>query len=318
MELTPESPAGQLALPLGVSLQPANTDLSRRALEFLEQGPQTSQSLVEYVCRMPGAPKAVAEHLASALLKARPEFSRHPDGRWQLAPRPAAAEDRVGALVPTPAAHGDPLLSLSYSVVDVETTGGSAWFGHRITEFAAVRVQEGEIADVFETLVNPERPIPIWVTRLTRISTAMVQSAPRFETVAPRIVSALTGNVFVAHNATFDWGFITQEIHRATGERLTGPRLCTVKLARALKLHLRSHSLDYLANYYGVEIRARHRAGGDALATAQVLIRMLHAARDKGVDSFEALEKLTRRRGGRRRKRRAPGLPQPMDKDTTA
>ena len=318
MELTPDRTPGQLALPLGLTVQPAETDLSRRALEFLEQGPQTPQSLVEYVCRMPGAPRAVAEHLASALLAGRPEFARDEAGCWRLAPPPAPANDRVGPAVLTPATQGDPLLSLSYSVVDVETTGGSAWFGHRITEFAAVRVVDGEIADVFETLVNPERPIPIWVTRLTRISTQMVQNAPRFESVAPKIVSALTGSVFVAHNATFDWGFITQEIQRATGERLTGPRLCTVKLARALKLHLRSHSLDYLANYYGVEIRARHRAGGDALATAQVLIRMLHAARDKGVDSFEALEKLTRRRGGRRRKRRASGMPQPMDKDTTA
>ena len=297
--------------------RPADTALTRRALELLERGPATPQALVEYVCQMPGAPLMVAEHMASALFSGRPEFVRSADGLWAMAPmaEPRAGIDVVGPATPT---APDPLRSLSFVVVDVETTGGSPWFGHRITEYAAVRVTDGEIVDVYETLVNPERPIPIWVTKLTRISSAMVQAAPRFGEIARRVLDTLRGGVFVGHNATYDWSYVSAEIERTTGERLIGKRLCTVKLARALRLQVRSRSLDYLADYYGVHNHARHRAAGDALATAKVFIRMLEGARDQGIESFDELEKFQRRRGGRRRKKRRPASPQPMDKDTTA
>lgn len=316
MDLTPEplpEPA-QLDLGLRVSTRPAETALTRRALELLRQGPATPQALVEYVCQMPGAPRAVAEHMAAALFDRRPEFARTADGRWYSVAR---REDRAPNVERRTA--GDALSALSFSVVDVETTGGSPWFGHRITEFAAVRVCGGEIVDVYETLVNPERPIPLWVTALTRITPAMVREAPRFGEVAPRIVDALRGSVFVAHNATFDWRFVSMEVQRTTGERLDGHRLCTVKLARGLRLQLRSRSLDHLSYYYGVENRARHRAGGDALATAQILIRMLGEARSRGIERFAELDALTRwRRGRRRRGRRPPAVPRPVDRDTTA
>lgn len=290
----------------GVTSRPEDTVLTDRALGFLAAGPADASSLISHVCNLPGAPKLVAEHIAAALFAGRREFIRDGEGRWQL-----AAES-----MPTPP---DPLRALSYVVVDVETTGGSPWFGHRITEYAAVTVRNGEVVDVFESLVNPERSIPPWVSKLTNITSDMVKDAPRFRDIGDRVVQSLEGNVFVAHNANFDWRFVTAEVLRATGQRLEGPRLCTVRLARKLLSHLPSRSLGSVAHYYGIENRACHRAAGDAIATAQVLLKLLHEARGRGCESWDDLQRLVNARGsGRRRTRRPPASPQSTSYDTSA
>jgi DNA polymerase-3 subunit epsilon len=202
--------------------------------------------------------------------------------------------------------------------VDVETTGGSSFGSDRITEIAAVTVEHGEITRVYETLVNPQRPIPPMVTRLTNITWEMVRHAPTFREIVPHVADAIRGHVFVAHNAGFDWRFVTSEIARATGERLDGRRLCTVKLARKVLPQLSRRSLDYLARHYGVEITARHRAGGDAVATARVFIRMLRAVRDRGCATWPDLEALLREPSRGRRRRRRSAMPRFVDRDTTA
>jgi hypothetical protein len=92
----------------------------------------------------------------------------------------------------------------------------------------------------------------------------MVAAEPRFAEVAPRLARALDGRVFVAHNAAFDWRFVSHEMTRATGMTLAGRRLCTVRLARRLLPELPSRGLDALALYFGVEIESRHRALDDA------------------------------------------------------
>ena len=119
--------------------------------------------------------------MVQALLGDRTEFVRDADGRWRLAERaPAAYAPLVPARRREPlVAHPD-LLSLDYAVVDVETTGTRCWAGDRITEIAVVAVRGGVVAETFETLVNPERPIPPWVTRLTNISWGMVQECAPF------------------------------------------------------------------------------------------------------------------------------------------
>jgi DNA polymerase-3 subunit epsilon len=207
---------------------------------------------------------------------------------------------------------------LSYVVVDTETTGGRAWSGDRITEIAAVVVRNGEIVEMFETLVNPQRPIPPFVTRLTNITWAMVKDAPTFDRVAPDVMRVLEGNVFVAHNMMFDWRFVSSELSRSTGRQLRGRRLCTVNIARKVLPQLSRRSLDYVSRYYGVENHARHRAGGDALATAKCLIRMMSDLSDRGCATWGDLETLLRVPSGRRKKRRASGLPTPVLRDTTA
>ena len=107
------------------------------------------------------------------------------------------------------------LSRLSYVVVDVETTGGSPFSGHRVTEIAAVVVQEGKVVEIYEQLINPEQFIPPFIARLTGITDDMVGGQPRFAEVAERIVELLTGNIFVAHNAAFDWRFVSAELERA-------------------------------------------------------------------------------------------------------
>ena len=99
-------------------------------------------------------------------------------------------------------------------------------------EVAVVLVHGERRELLFESLVNPGRPIPSVVTSITGIRDDMVRAAPRFEEVAERVMDALTGRVFVAHNARFDWGFLGAELRRVRNLRLEGPRLCTVRLAR--------------------------------------------------------------------------------------
>ena len=290
----------------GIVVRPAERLLVERARDFLAAGPAEAVELVAHVCQLPRPPRTVAEHMAGALLGEFPEFALGDDGRWRLIRETAA-----------PASGGELLRELSYAVVDVETTGGRADGGDRVTEVAAVVVRGGEIVDVYETLVNPQRPIPAFITQLTNISWAMVKDAPIFGDVCGRLCEVLRGHVFVAHNATFDWNFVSDEVRKATGARLIGHRLCTVRLARQLLPHLPRRSLDYVANHYGVEIEGRHRAGVDAMATAHCLIHLLDEAADRGCNTLHDLEVLMRKRKKKKTKRRtAP--PSPITRDTTA
>jgi DNA polymerase-3 subunit epsilon len=292
----------------GLTTRTPDTLLLERAADFLAAGPAAARALVSHVCQLPGAPLAVAEHMAAALLGEHPRFVREPEGLWRL------RENAPPAIEPC----AESLASLSWVVVDVETTGTSPDRGDRITEIAAVVVRGGEIVDRFETLVNPERPIPRYITQLTQISWEMVKDAPRFRDVCDRVLDTLGGRVFVAHNAAFDWRFVAAEVRRATGRELEGRQLCTVRLARKLLPQLRRRSLDWVANHYGVEIGARHRAMGDALATAHVLRRLLRDAEDHGCRSWADLDTMLGTSTTTRRPRRAPALPHSVRLDTTA
>ena len=275
--------------------------------------------LIEHVCQIPGAPRAVAEHMAQALFAQRAEFTREADGRWRLVDRAPSPYSPVAVGHSEVALSGQvDLMSLDYAVVDVEATGTRPWAGDRITEIAVVAVRGGVVAETFETLVNPERPIPPFVTRLTRISWDMVKRAPRFGDICEEVVRALDGAIFVAHNAQFDWRFVATEVERATGRQLHGNRLCTVRLARKLLPQLRSRRLDSLALHYGVTITARHRAGGDAVATAKILVRLLRDARSRECRCWPELEAMLGRVLIRSRKRRRTAMPHAVSRDTTA
>jgi DNA polymerase III subunit epsilon len=250
-------------------------------------------------------------------------------GTRRVVERPSApATPIAGAPAPD-----EPLAGLSYVVVDVETTGGSPHAGHRITEFAAVVVRDGMVEGVYETLINPERVIPPHIVKLTGITAEMVRDKPTFREVCDAVVAALEGHVFVAHNVSFDWRFVAAEVERASGRRLDGPRLCTVRLARKMLPHLRSRSLGYVADWYGADAFAqtyfeqahgrttrpwRHSAAGDAVATAHCLIRMIRDAEARGCRTWGELEALVGAAAARRRARRRSAMPSPVDKDTTA
>ncbi len=165
-----------------------------------------------------------------------------------------------------------------YAIVDIETTGGYA-ANHRITEVAIYHHNGIEITDHFYTLVNPGRKIPYYITGLTGITSEMVESAPSFEEVAESILQLLEGRVFVAHNAHFDYSFLKKEFEEA-GITWQAKKLCTVRLSRKIIPGLRSYSLGNLASSLGVAIRDRHRAGGDAEATAIIFSKLLNRDKD--------------------------------------
>src|SRR5688572_7563817 len=215
----------------------------------------------------------MADRIAATLLSADPRFGRTADGRWTLA---GAGPDTSPALD-----------ACNFSVVDVETTGVRAWSGDRIIEVAVVRL-DGTVA--FHSLVNPGIPVPPFVASLTGIEDGAVREAPPFEAIADELLAALAGTVFVAHNARFDWAFVSNEIERARNLILQGPRVCTVRLARRLLPQLERRNLDMVSYHFGIEIEGRHRAKGDAVAASKCLSRMLRLAREWGAASLADLE----------------------------
>ncbi len=167
-----------------------------------------------------------------------------------------------------------PIRETPFVVVDVETTGLSP-FEDRITEIAMMKVQDGELVDEYSTLINPLVSIPYYITELTGIDNLMVQDAPTAREVVPLMSDFLQDAIFTAHNASFDWGFVYHTSRRERGLDLYNPQLCTLRLSRKILTSLLSHSLAHVADFLDVPIPARHRASGDAYATALVLIKFL-------------------------------------------
>lgn len=265
--------------------------LMGRVVERLRGGPAHTLDLAKDVLCLTGHTGA-ASAAVFALLGSDPRFLVDATGEWRL-----AAPDRV---------PGPPLDDLSYAVVDVETTGGGHHHGHRIMEIAVVEVHGGAIVDEWHTLVNPERSVPHFVAGLTGIHEGMLAAAPSFEHVAPELWDRLEGRVFVAHNAAFDWRFVSMQLGDTLGQRPECPRLCTVRMVRRLVPRLRRRNLDAVSRHFGVEVFDRHRAYGDALATARVLLRLLDEAGGRGIHDLEELERFLRKPRKRPRPRRVP------------
>ena len=167
------------------------------------------------------------------------------------------------------------LKDLDFVVVDVEATGAKTP-PNRLIELGAYRIRGGRIVDKFMSLVNPEIPIPRFVASLTGISNEMVRNAPVFADVAPQWLDFVSDSVLVAHNAPFDTSFLNHEVSRVyPGHRMVNPHLCTVRLSRRALPDLSNHRLDTIATHFSIPIASRHRAGSDALATAEIFILLL-------------------------------------------
>jgi DNA polymerase-3 subunit epsilon len=281
--------------------------LVERAMLLMLEGPCGADRLAREIMGLKQAPLAVAERLSVAMFAADPRVRQLEDGRWAL----------VAEL------GGSPLIEeCPFAVVDVETTGSRSGGMDRVIEVAVVLLHGTRREMLFDSLVNPGAPIPPRVMSLTGITPPLVARAPLFDHIADQLLAVLGGRVFVAHNARFDWAFLTTEMRRTRGLGLTGSRLCTVRLARRLLSQLESWSLDTLTHFFGLENRARHRAGGDALVTADVLDRLLLLAREQGARTLADLEALCRsratsgdrKRARRRRMKRRRGL---IDPDQT-
>lgn len=153
-----------------------------------------------------------------------------------------------------------------YAIVDIETTGGNASHS-RITEIAIIIHDGTTVLDRYETLVNPEKDIPPSIFGLTGINNEMVANAPIFDTISEKVLEMLTDRVFVAHNVNFDYSFVHHQLAQA-GFKWTAKKLCTVRAARKIRPGLGSYSLGNLCNSLNIGLENRHRAGGDADATA--------------------------------------------------
>jgi DNA polymerase-3 subunit epsilon len=251
-------------------------------MAYLEGGgPAASLAIVRDVLGIAQANRHNADRIATALLASDPRFARTTDGRWTLV---------TTALVSSPA-----LDTCRFAVVDVETTGTRARRGDRIIEIAVVGSPRGaapgsaEPQVLFHTLVNPGIPVPPFVGTLTGITESMLRVAPLFDAVVDGLLDALRDTVFVAHNARFDWAFVSAEVERARGLLLQGPRVCTMRLARRLLPDLPRRNLDTVSYHFGITIEGRHRAVGDAVAAAKCLHRLVGLAKEQGATTVSDL-----------------------------
>lgn len=159
-----------------------------------------------------------------------------------------------------------------YVVVDVETTGGTANM-HRVTEIGAVKIQNGKIIDEFQTLINPGRSIPGFITQLTGISNDMVKEAPKFSDIAEKFLAFTEGAIFVAHNVKFDYSFIQREFQRCEIE-FVRPMICTCAGIKKIYRDIKSYGLKNLTTHFNITLTQHHRALSDARAAAELFLMM--------------------------------------------
>ncbi|MDX6301104.1 MAG: polymerase subunit epsilon [Nocardioidaceae bacterium] len=201
---------------------------------------------------------------------------------------------------------GRPLRDVTFCVVDLETTGGSAAAGSMITEVGAVKVRGGEVLGEFQTLVNPHQAIPGFIAVLTGITDSMVASAPRIEQVLPQFLEFAQGCVLVAHNAPFDVGFLR---HFAEQQGRPWPRfevIDTAKLARRVitRDDAPNCKLSSLAVTFQATTTPNHRALSDARATVDVLHGLMGRLGNLGVHTLEELQTFSSRVTSAQRRKR--------------
>jgi DNA polymerase-3 subunit epsilon len=170
---------------------------------------------------------------------------------------------------------------MKFAIVDIETTGGYA-LTHGITEIGVVIHDGRKITDTYTTLINPLQPIPRFIQGLTGITDAMVADAPLFNEVASIIYNLIKDAVFVAHNVNFDYSFVHHFLQES-GFSLKCKKLCTVRLSRKILPGYPSYSLGKLCRQLDIKIEGRHRALGDAMATAMLFDLMLKKDTDKQI-----------------------------------
>ena len=179
------------------------------------------------------------------------------------------------------------MLDDTYVVFDLETTGFSP-IKDKIIEIGAVKVEQGKITERFSTFVNPKVPIPFQITQLTSITDQMVMDAPDIETVLPKFLAFVGDAVLVAHNASFDVGFIEQNC-RYQDMIPDFTSVDTVAMARILLPTLSKFKLNVVANALHISLENHHRAVDDAGATAEIFVKFVEMLRDRNVDSLRKL-----------------------------
>lgn len=153
---------------------------------------------------------------------------------------------------------------MNLSFIDIETTGGWATTD-KIIEVGIIRVENGRVKKRLNKLIDPDRPLPPFITQLTGISDKDLVSAPSFYDVSEEILELLEDSIFVAHNVGFDYSFIKHEFENI-GHNFSSSRLCTVKLSRHFYPEHKRHNLDSVIQRHNLKVKNRHRAMDDAKA----------------------------------------------------
>lgn len=154
--------------------------------------------------------------------------------------------------------------------IDVETTGGRP-DSSRILEIGALRVEDGKVVSTLNQVLDPEEPVPLWISNLTGIEPHETVDQPHFAALLPELSRLFDGALFIAHNVNFDYGFFAEEFRRA-GQSFAMDKLCTVRLSRLLYPAERTHRLDMVIERHGYRVARRHRAFDDA----EVLYKFYH------------------------------------------
>ena len=250
----------------------ADSALVQETFELLSKhgGRASFTEIVDLIFRLAQVDEALAASLVGDLVRNDPRFS--------------IAADHL-AIIDDPNEHRA-LNEIDFVVLDIEAIG-SKGLPARIIELGAYHVRSGKIIDEFQSLIDPGVSLPRFIATLTGISDEMLEGAPKFPEIVDAWLNFAGDAVLVAHNSTFDLALLNREIARVfPGCRMRNAELCTVKLARRIIRSLDSHNLDALAEHFGIEIVARHRAASDARATAELLLRLLDELESQGVHTL--------------------------------
>ncbi|MED0687654.1 PolC-type DNA polymerase III [Anoxybacillus ayderensis] len=194
------------------------------------------------------------------------------------------------------------LMDDTFVVFDVETTGLSAVYD-TIIELAAVKVKNGEIIDRFESFANPHHPLSATTIELTKITDDMLKDAPDVEEVLEKFYHWIDDCVLVAHNATFDIGFLNAGFKKINRGKVTNPVIDTLELARYLYPELKNHRLNTLCKKFNIELTQHHRAIYDAEATGYLLIHLVKELDEKGIQYLDQLNEASKEQGAFQRSR---------------
>lgn len=179
----------------------------------------------------------------------------------------------------------------NFVVLDTETTGLEP-AECEIIEIAAMKVENGEIKNIFNQLLKPKKTISNEITRITGITNEVVEGAPSLEDVTVKFLKFIEGSTLVIHNAEFDLGFINQHIFAKRKRELKNKAVCTLKVSRYLLPALASHKLSSLAQHFGIKANNSHRALGDVETTFELWFRLIPLLREKGICSLPDLLKV--------------------------
>lgn len=250
--------------------------LQQRAYLFIRDsdGAVLEETLIGHVFGSGGNP-SLWRSLLRQVLQGDDRLSLRGDGYWAL--RTASPQaDRM----PT-----------DFVVLDVETTGLKP-YRQRLIEVAAIRYRGGLRQDLFSTLINPERRVPSYISRLTGIDDVRLAAAPLFRDVGSGLLQFLGEDLIVGYNVGFDVGFIDAELKRLGRQPLINERLDLLPLSQRLVPNLRRSGLDSVCHALGIETRERHRAETDAEVTAVVMAHLIGLARERGMTSLESLRRV--------------------------